>query len=84
VLILGADDWNDAALREKWQTYCRLLREVIPGLPILDLAQVPMSYALMNQAIDPASAQGRAQVGHGLEAGLRELRARSDAYFSLP
>jgi len=38
----------------------------------------------MNQPIDLGSAQGRTLVGQGLEAGLRELRARSDAYFNLP
>ena len=84
VLILSADDCSSQDLHEKWQTYGKLLRQEIPGLPILDLAQVPLSYALMNQPIDLGSAQGRTLVGQGLEAGLRELRARSDAYFNLP
>jgi len=84
VVILGAEDWSNPTLHKRWMAYCRQLRQQVSGLPILDLAQVPMSYQLMSQPIDLATAQGKILVGQGLEAGLRELRLRSSAYFSLP
>jgi len=84
VVILGADGWNNPAVHKRWLVYCRQLRQQVPGLPILDLAQVPMSYQLMNQPIDLGSTPGKILVAQGLEAGLRELRLRSSAYFSLP
>ena len=84
VVILGADDWNTPALRKRWQAYCRLLRQQVPGVPILDLAQVPLTYQVMNQPIDLTATSGKILVGQGLAAGLRELRLRISAQFSMP
>jgi serine/threonine-protein kinase len=77
IVVLSADGW-EGDTRKSWQAFTRGLHAQVPGLPIIDLAQVPIMLARQGQPLDLSSKAGQEMVWDGLEAGLLELRQRLD------
>jgi hypothetical protein len=74
VLVLG--DWQ-AKKRMPWERFIGEVRQVLPGLPIIDLAEVTLFLQRQDPSFDPKKlAANPDQLYAGLEAGVGELDQR--------
>jgi hypothetical protein len=77
VLVFGARAW-EGDLRTQWSATIAKLRERAPGVPVIDLALVPIATAHAGGKVDIHSPEAQDAIWGGFEAGLRELRERID------
>jgi serine/threonine-protein kinase len=76
--VVVLDGLATPATRASWHELTHDLQQLVPGLPIIDLARVRDDLAARQIPYDPVTTSGSGWLHAGLEAGLRELRARLD------
>ncbi len=77
VLVLSSNAY-EGPLRAEWQALIAEIRAGLPGLPIIDLAEVPIQLARYGVPITLSSKAGQDALLAGFEAGVAELRSRID------